>query len=278
MSVKINLSERRTVDLKTEPVDMRRFSTRDDTYALICCADYKRDTYPKWAKIYAERLFETATDNIHCILDADATKENFLRHFQEGVKYPFFMFYENSHGTTRAFRLFDTYVYAREIYEILRTARKNRIVGFFDSCYSGSMINVGEDENGELTFSAAAADYDENDGCKNIADSITKMLGDYYFTKQKGMFALAPNMPMIKLYAAAEDKHVTTYEPESSTKYSTAMHQAWKLCKGMRYKDFDAKLLEKGTYGTSPKMDEKYRVIPQFSTFGEDFSNCLELT
>ena len=187
------------------------------------------------------------------------------------------MFYENSHGYTRMFRLFDAYVKAVDVYEILKTAHNNRIIGFFDSCYSGSMINMQEDEDGGLTFSASAPDNGLNDGCDNIAESITKMLGDWYSTRSNGLFAAALDIPMIKMYAAAADGHVTTYEPESSTKYSTAMHQAWKLCKGKRYKDFDAKLLEKGTYGTSPKMEEKYRIVPQFSSFGEDFSNCLEL-
>lgn len=83
--------------------------------------------------------------------------------------------------------------------------------------------------------------------------------------------------PQIKLYSACENGVVTTYEPESSTKFATAILTAYKNTDGKSYAEFDKVLVEKGTYGNSPKMDPKYRVVPQIAAYGKDFSDYERL-
>ena len=38
------------------------------------------------------------------------------------------------------------------------------------------------------------------------------------------------------------------------------------------YADFDEVLVQRGSYG-GPKVDPKYRVVPQIASYGKDFSN-----
>ena len=79
--------------------------------------------------------------------------------------------------------------------------------------------------------------------------------------------------PQIKLYSACENGVVTTYEPESGTKFADAILTAYKNTDKKSYAEFDKVLIEKGTYGNSPKMDPKYRVVPQIASYGKDFSD-----
>jgi len=79
--------------------------------------------------------------------------------------------------------------------------------------------------------------------------------------------------PQIKLYSACENGVVTTYEPESSTRFASAILIAYRNTEGKTYAEFDKVLVEKGTYGNSPKMDPMYRVVPQIAAYGKDFSD-----
>ena len=78
--------------------------------------------------------------------------------------------------------------------------------------------------------------------------------------------------PQIKLYSACENGVVTTYEPESHTRFASAILTAYKNTEGKTYAEFDKVLVEKGTYG-GPKVDPMYRVVPQIAAYGKDFSD-----
>jgi len=258
--------EQINIDLEDSPVDMRYVASPENTFALIAMADYKRDIHPVYAGNWIEEIFRLHSNHVNVIYDEQATHDNFLRLLEEGIKWPFFMFYENAHGATRSFRLYDTHVLAREIYDILKKA-KHRVLGFFDSCYSGSMIDT---EN--LMKAPAPGTADEN--APDIASYITSMFThDMAFKAGSGS-----QLPILKLCSAAEDKKITTYEPEQHTQYASAVRTAWKKTKdGGRYVDFDSWLLQKGSYG--PKDPEHVNhVVPQFSTFGGDFSDNLAFT
>ena len=264
--MEFNIDAYQSIDLAEQPLDFRKISSPDQTFALIAMADYRRDIHPVSAGNWIEEIFHLHSSHVNIIYDEQATHDNFLSLLEEGIKWPFFMFYENAHGATRCFRLYDKYVLAREIYDILKRA-KNRILGFFDSCYSGSMIDT---EN--LMKAPAPGIADEN--APDIAAYITSMfMHDATFKAGAGS-----QLPILKLCSAAEDKKVTTYEPELHTMYASAIRTAWKKTKdGGRYADFDSWLLQKGSYG--PKDPEHpNHIVPQFSTFGGDFSSCMAFT
>lgn len=252
------------IDLAEEPVDMRKVATPENTFALIALADYKWSTHPVKAREWMEKIFSEHSNHVNVIVDEQATHDNFLRLFEEGAKWPFFMFYENAHGWTRSFRLYDKHVLAREIYEILKNS-SSRVLGFFDSCYSGSMIDT------ENLMKASAPGEEAGLDTRSMGSYITSMLARDMKLKAG---ADSKPLPMLKLCSAAADGKTTEYQPEMYTKYSSAIEYAWKKTKGMRYKDFDALLLQRGSYG--PKDPEHVNhIVPQFASFGGDFSDNL---
>lgn len=256
---------------ESSPLDMRMTSSPDNTYALLALADYKTNAYPKYSLKYMEQIFSQHSNHVNVIVDQNATKENFLRLFEEGCKWPFFMFYEYAHGFTRMFRLTDTYVYASDIYSILKTSQ-SRVVGFFDSCYSGSMIDADE------LMKARKPEDETGIDCTSMASYLTSMMKrDQMRLKSSGE---ATPAPVMKLYSAGEDQKITTYTPYNDTTYSIAINRAWSKInktKGARYKDFDELLLKYGSYGPKDPAHINH-VVPQFSTFGPDFSSCLAFT
>lgn len=250
------------------PLDMRMTSSPENTYVLLALADNMRSTYPKYALTYMEKIFSLHSNHVNVIVDQNATKENFLRLFEEGCKWPFFMFYEFGHGHTRVFRMIDALVYARDIYAILKTSQ-SRVLGFFDSCYSGSMIDADE------LMKARKPEDETGLDCTSMASYLTSMMyRDQMMLKSSSEAAPAPVM---KLYAAAADQKICTYSPEMGTMYTDAIYRAWKQTQGMRYKDFDELLLKYGSYGPKDPAHVNH-IVPQFSTFGPDFSSCLAFT
>lgn len=104
-----------------------------------------------------------------------------------------------------------------------------------------------------------------------MADYIVRMFNEEKQTR--GGSCCEEVGPQIRLYSACENGVVTTYEPESYTKFADAILTAYKKTAGQTYADFDKVLIEKGSYGNSPKMDPKYRVVPQIASYGKDFSD-----
>jgi hypothetical protein len=250
------------------PLDMRMTSSPENTYALLALADYRTGQYPKSALSYMEKIFSLHSNHVNVIVDQNATKDNFLKLFEEGCKWPFFMFYEFAHGYTRMFRMTDAYVYASDIYAILKTSQ-SRILGFFDSCYSGSMIDADE------LMRARKPEDETGIDCTSIASYLTSMMHrDQMMLKSSSESAPAPVM---KLCASSADQKVCTYNPYSDTSYTNAIYRAWNKTKDMRYKDFDEHLLKYGSYGPTDPAHVNH-VVPQFSTFGPDFSSSLAFT
>ena len=240
--------------------------TKDSSYALVIAVDYARETYPEVTtkKIYND-IFSECADTVKFITQKDATSEAFLKALEEGVKYKTFFFYENAHGNNKCIRMIDRNVTSKEVWNVLRNAQ-NRIVGFFDSCHSGSMIVDPENPTPENT---TAKDL-QSEG--TMADYLVEM-----FKEQAKTARGNEKQPQIRLYSACANGVISTYEPTIGTKFADAMIYSWKRTDGKPYTDFDWLLIEKGSYGNSPKMDPKYRVTPQISTFGEDFSNYERL-
>ena len=240
--------------------------TKEGSFALVIAHDYLRDTYPVYTTNKIKEMFETeSAGTVKFVVDADATAEALLEGLREGLKYKTFYFYENAHGNNKCIRMADRNVLAKEVWGVLKEAQ-NRIVGFFDSCYSGSMI---VDPEGEGTREAETT----TDG-ETMADYLVRKFSEQ--VQARGELG-DEKQPQIRLYSACENGKVTTYEPESSTKFATAILAACKKTEGQTYADFDKVLIEKGSYGNSPKIDEKYHIVPQIATYGVDFSEYERL-
>lgn len=233
--------------------------TKESSFALVIAHDYLRDTYPVNTTNRMRDILSESAATVRFIVDADATSEAFLDALREGLKYKTFFFYENAHGNNKCIRMADRNLLSREIWEVLRGAT-NRIVGFFDSCYSGSMLEDPENP--------VAKGGDEG----TMADYLVRM-----FREQETARAESGAAPRIRLYSACANGVVTTYEPESGTRFADAILMAYKKTAGQTYADFDKILIEKGSYGNSPKIDPKYHVVPQIATYGEDFSGYERL-
>ena len=184
---------------------------------------------------------------------------------KEGINYKTFFFYINGHGNNKCIRLADRNVLSREVWEVLRNAQ-NRIVGFFDACYSGSMIVDPEAPVEDTEKQAREIDEQDVRDNETMADYLVRMFNEQPKTRDG-------QEPQLRLYSACENFKVTTYEPESSTKFANAILTAHKKTAGQTYADFDKLLIEKGSYGNSPKIDEKYHIVPQIATYGKDFSD-----
>lgn len=233
--------------------------TKESSFALVIAHDYLRDTYPVNTTNRMRDILSESAATVRFIVDADATSEAFLDALREGLKYKTFFFYENAHGNNKCIRMADRNLLSREIWGVMRNAT-NRIVGFFDSCYSGSMLEDPENP--------VAKSGDEG----TMADYLVRM-----FREQESARAESGAAPRIRLYSACANGVVTTYEPESGTKFADAILTAYKKTSGQTYADFDKILIEKGSYGNSPKIDPKYHVVPQIATYGEDFSGYERL-
>ena len=232
--------------------------TKESSFALVIAHDYLRDTYPVNTTNRMRDIFGECADTVRFIVDADATADAFLEALREGLNYRTFFFYENAHGNNKCIRMADRNLLSREIWGVMRNAT-NRIVGFFDSCYSGSMLEDPE-----------ARDAGEG----TMADFLVRMFKEQE-EATRGLEREAS--PRIRLYSACANGVVTTYEPESGTKFADAILMAYKKSAGQTYADFDKILIEKGSYGNSPKIDPKYHVVPQIATYGEDFSGYERL-
>lgn len=233
--------------------DERAKWTKETSYALVIAADYLRDTCPQGAVRRMKEIFSESAAEVDVVTDAEATGDELLKRLKKGLGYRTFFFYENAHGSRRHIRMIDRHVSAAEIYGVLKEA-DNRIVGFFDSCYSGSMIET--DEFGPVP---------KGDGAPggSMARTLAGMLEDGPRPRGKE--------PMVKLYSACEDGVVTTYEPEIGTAFQDAVSRAWKKTKELTYADFDEKLVQFGSYGRPE--DPRYHVVPQMASYGKDFSS-----
>ena len=246
--------------LKEEPT-----WTKESSYALVIAVDYVRETYPEVTTKRMKEILSESAATVDFITQKNATSEVFLNCLKKGLEYKTFFFYESAHGNNQCIRMIDHNVSAREVWNILRNA-KNRIVGFFDSCHSGSMIVDPENPTSE---NATAKDL-QYEG--TMADYLVEM-----FKEQAKTARGNEKQPQIRLYSACANGVISTYEPTIGTRFADALIMSWKMTPGKTYTDFDKLLIEKGSYGNSPKIDPKYRVTPQISTFGEDFSNYERL-
>lgn len=235
--------------------------TRESSFALVIAHDYLRDTYPVYTTNRIRDIFGECAGTVRFVVDADATADAFLDALREGLKYKTFFFYENAHGYNKCVRMADRNLLSREIWGVMRNAT-NRIVGFFDSCYSGSMV----EDPGSLEPRGA--------GEGTMADFLVQMFKEQEESaREQGCEIL----PRIRLYSACANGVVTTYEPGVGTKFADAILMAYKKSAGRTYADFDKILIEKGSYGNSPKIDPKYHVVPQIAIYGEDFSGYERL-
>ena len=257
-----------TIQHTQNPPEPEPTWTKEGSFALVIAHDYLRDTYPVYTTNRIKEMFVECAGTELFITDADATAEAFLDALREGIKYKTFFFYENAHGNNKCIRMADRNVLAKEVWGVLKEAQ-NRIVGFFDSCYSGSMIV--DPESGETR--AAEDEAAEPEG--TMADYLVHMFAAQ--EQARGELDGEKKQPQIRLYSACENGKITTYEPESSTKFASAILMAYKKTEGQTYAEFDKVLIEKGSYGNSPKIDEKYHIVPQIATYGVDFSEYERL-
>ena len=156
----------------------------------------------------------------------------------------------------------DRNVTAKEVWEILRQAQ-NRVVGFFDSCMSGSMI-VDPSTPAEK---GQTMDYYETDpeiakvdgevGVGSFAQTVADLFKD---DMQRRGNCCEEVGPQIRLYSACANGVITTYEPEIGTKFADAISMCHRKTEGKTYAEFDELLIEKSTYG--PKTNPQYRVVP----------------
>lgn len=257
-----------TIQHTQNPPEPEPTWTKEGSFALVIAHDYLRDTYPIYTTNKIRDIFGESAATVRFIVDADATAEAFLEALKEGLKYRTMFFYEYAHGNNKCVRMANRNVLASEIWEVLRNA-ENRIVGFFDSCYSGSMIV--DPESGETR--AVEDESAEQEG--TMADYLVRMFAER--ERARGKLDGEKKQPQIRLYSACENGKVTTYEPESGTNFASAILTAYKKTAGQSYAEFDKVLIEKGSYGNSPKIDEKYHIVPQIATYGVDFSEYERL-
>lgn len=89
------------------------------------------------------------------------------------------------------------HVKAQEVWDILKNA-ENRIVGFFDSCYSGTMIvdpNPPTDEGEEQTRDAVQ-------DTETMADYIVRKFNEQKTEQTKRGLYDGGKQPQIRLYSA----------------------------------------------------------------------------
>lgn len=230
--------------------------SKERSYALVVAADYRRDTCPVNSVEAMRGLFADAAAEVDVVVDADATGDRFLELLRKGISYETFFFYETAHGNSRSIRLIDRHVKAQEIWDALKDA-ENRIVGFFDSCCSGSVIETD-------AFSAFSG-----------PGSMAGFLADEFRREGARLASRGKKRPDVKLYSACADGVFTTYQPESYTEFQAALSKAYRKTKDLTYADFDERLVEFGTYG--PKDRPQYRVVPQTASYGRDFSSLPPL-
>lgn len=120
--------------------------TKDSSYALIVCNDYKNTSYPVRAVEHMTRIFSDCASTVDVIVGDDATCEEVLRHLEKGAGYKTFFFYIFCHGGKRSLFLCRRTLTSKNIWNALRQSN-GRIVGFFDACKSGSLL---EDPEGTI--------------------------------------------------------------------------------------------------------------------------------
>lgn len=232
--------------------------SKSNSFALVASIDYRYDTYPASSVNRVRDLLSESADTVRFIVDQEATAEAFLDALREGLQYETFFFYVNAHGNNKSIRMANRNLFSREVWEVMRNAH-NRIVGFFDSCRSGSMLP--DPEPNEFT-----RDGDEREG-ESFAGYLVRR-----FEEQGRRDGAAPR---IRLYSACNQVALTTYDPDSSTKFGYAMTGAAKATVGMTYARFDEELIRRGSYWNYPQTDPQLRVVPQVVSYGDDFS-CYE--
>lgn len=251
-------------DPSTEGVDFRKVSTKATTKAVIFSFDEQNpDECPQYATKYMRQIFESVSGNVKVYENKNARYDVFLDELEDGKNWHFFIFYAFGHGGKKCFSLWNEetqkrrYVMADAIWERLGDA-KNRFIGIFDNCYSGSQLDVHEDENGIL-FRAVRD--------TTVAEELMQkfLQSDMLFKSHEGQ-----RRPMFQLLASTQEDHIGVYSPTSSTQFTNAMNSAWKKYGNDRYDVFWEYVVQKGRSGSNP--ESKQYVLPQRMEYGEKFS------
>ena len=238
--------------------------TKDSSYALIVCNDYKNDTHPVQTRKWMEKIFSECASTVDVVVDEEATCQKVLEMMEKGVKYKTFFFYIFCHGGTRSLFLNRRTLLAKDIWQVLAKS-EGRIVGIFDACYSGSML---EDPNGVIRD----LDDEEDDGT-NIADAIVELFKENEFkTRDNGDVESLPKT-RLRLYSAASRDTQSLYMPKQYSLYTKALNKVYSETDDKTsYREFDEKLVKDGTLHVLNNPNYEW-IVPQVATYGEDFSS-----
>lgn len=235
--------------------------SKDTSYALVVCNDYKNDTHPVNTREWMKEIFSGCADKVEVLVDNEATGSAVLEKMEEGVKYKTFFFYIFSHGGKRSLFLCGKTLLAKYIWNVLRKS-EGRIVGFFDACHSGSLL---EDPDGIIREG-------EEEGDGNIADAIIEMFKEAELqSREEGNPESVPKT-RLRLYSASKAETECFYVPKQYTLYSKAIYKTYNdTDEKTTYREFDELLAKNGTYHVSNKTYEY--IEPQVATYGDDFSS-----
>lgn len=257
---------------ETDPVDFRKMSTPDTTFCLVMVYDSKYpDNGPLNALTAMVDIFSGFSDHVEQYANTDATAAVFLQKLKEGIQYHNFYFYEFSHGANYYISLKGG-VTRDQFWNAIQDAR-NRFVGIFDSCDSGSMLNPSEPAANTPKLMSVSAPPETGE---SFLDFVVRKFKEKKERKPR-LFSAGQDdgEPMFQLWSATEENHYGWYFPKNSTVFVNAMKSANNSYRDSRFEFMWAKVKSLGSYNSHMDENNINRAIPQRVCYGENFDQNM---
>ena len=257
-----------------DPVDYRKVSTPDTTFAVLFAYDNRNPTmHPEYAITEISSVFSRFSNHVEAYTDAAATQRKFLDKLKEGVGYHNFFFYEFAHGNSKKIYLKDGQISVQQVYQALSDAH-NRFVGIFDSCSSEVFIR-GEN----ATFAAprlAAAQISADAPVESMAEALTEMFRTQYGEgRPRALKASAANPPMYQMWSTTQADNQAYYTPGVQTVFSDAFYGVTSRSSAKTYRYSKVWEEVKDAVETNSNYGGLRPSVPQRQKFGQDFDNVI---
>lgn len=265
-------------------LNLADISTPETTYYLQGAYDdngVKHYSPVKQADEVLRPIIEKNCDNIVSLWDYDCRDGKFTKAFQDGKKYRFFIFHEQSHGNN-GYITIDSGFTNNTAWNVFKDMRSyQRVWGLFDSCHDGSMIAhpgiqhksfsfANHINDKQLTLSSINKNINNDPGILNyIINKLNRRAELFnYFTKNnknnKNNILFKSTVPQptaaidvrMILQSATGPNSYSWYNPTSSTFFLKAINSALNT----NYWNIDNKnyIYVSTRYGWSQSSDDSY--------------------
>lgn len=257
---------------ETKPIDFRKLSTPDTTFCLVMVYDSANpENGPINALTSIVEIFSEFSDHVEQYFNTDATAEVFLRKLSEGIQYHNFYFYEFSHGANYYISLKGG-VTRDQFWNAIKDA-KNRFIGIFDSCDSGSMLNPSDQKIASKVKLLSSSHVEKKE---SFIEYIARKFAEKKMAQAR-LFQASNNdqEPMFQLWSATEESHYGWYYPKNTTIFAMAMKSANKTYKDARLSTMWSKVKALGSYNSHLAADNINKAIPQRISYGDSFDENI---